>query len=400
MGGRRDDRGRGSLVAAAIPADAKGTQAVTQDLSRTDAMLFSPYRLNGLVLPNRIVMAPMTRSRAKQPGDVPTQLNARYYSQRAGAGLIVTEATQISPEGKGYAWTPGIHSEAQCVGWRLVTDAVHAAGGRIFLQLWHVGRVSISSLQPGGRAPVAPSAIQARDTCVFMIGADGLPRMVPTDPPRALETDEIARIVDDYRRAGRLALQAGFDGVEIHGGNGYLIDQFLRTTTNRRTDRYGGSTDNRIRFLAEVSRAVAAEVGANRTGVRLAPYITFKDMADPQIVDTILAAAQVLADQEIAYIHLAEADWDDAPVVPDSFRNALRRCYAGTIIVAGRYDYARASKILNAGHADLVAFGRPFVANPDLPRRLRLGLPLAEFQTASLFGGGAAGYTDYPALEV
>jgi N-ethylmaleimide reductase len=358
-------------------------------------MLFTPYRLDGLALPSRIVMAPMTRSRSRQPGDVPTELNALYYSQRASAGLIVTEATQISPEGKGYAWTPGIYSEAQRDGWRQVTGAVHAAGGRIFLQLWHVGRVSLSVFQPGGRAPVAPSAIAARDTRVYAIGADGVAQMFPTDPPRALEMAEIARIVDDFRRAAGLAMQAGFDGVEIHGGNGYLIDQFLRATTNRRTDRYGGSIENRIRFLAQVSRAVAREVGASRTGVRLAPYITFKDMADPEIVDTTLAAAEVLADQEIAYIHLAEADWDDAPVVPKSFRVALRERFAGSIIVAGRYDLARATEVLEAGYADLVAFGRPFVANPDLPRRLQLGLPLAEFQTATLFGGSAEGYTDY-----
>jgi N-ethylmaleimide reductase len=376
----------------------KEAQIMSESPSQGTAMLFSPYRLNGLVLPNRIVMAPMTRSRAQQPGDVPTQLNALYYSQRSSAGLIVTEATQISPEGKGYAWTPGIHTEAQRDGWRLVTDAVHEAGGRIVLQLWHVGRVSHSSLQPGGRAPVAPSAIRARDTNVYVIDADGLPKMIPTNTPRALETSEITRVVADFRRAAGLAMQAGFNGVEIHGGNGYLIDQFLRTTTNRRTDRYGGSIENRVRFLAEVTRAVAAEVGANHTGIRLAPYITFKDMADPEIIDTILAAADVLEEQEISYIHLSEADWDDAPVVPDSFRDSLRRRFANTIIVAGRYDYVGASRILEAGHADLVAFGRPFVANPDLPRRLRLGLPLAKPETSSLFGGGAAGYTDYLAL--
>ena len=368
-----------------------------QDGAQDPAILFSPYRLDGLVLPNRIVMAPMTRSRARQPGDVPTELNALYYSQRASAGLIVTEATQISPEGKGYAWTPGIYSEDQRDGWRLVTEAVHAAGGRIVLQLWHVGRVSLASIQPGGRAPVAPSAIRARDTKVFAVDGDGLAKMIPTDEPRALETAEIARVVDDYRRAARLAMQAGFDGVEIHGGNGYLIDQFLRATTNRRTDRYGGSTDNRIRFLAEVTRAVASEAGANRTGVRLAPYITFKDMADPEIVDTILAAAEVLADQEVGYIHLSEADWDDAPVVPESFRVALRKRFAGAIIVAGRYDLARAAEVLDAGYADLIAFGRPFVANPDLPERLRLALPLNAYDRDTFYGGTAVGYTDYPA---
>jgi N-ethylmaleimide reductase len=208
---------------------------------------------------------------------------------------------------------------------------------------------------------------------------------------RAPETTEIARVIADFRRAAGLAMQAGFDGVEIHGGNGYLNDQFLRTTTNRRADRYGGSIENRIRFLAEVTRTVAAEVGANHTGVRLAPYITFKDMADPEIIDTILAAADVLEEQEISYMHLSEADWDDAPVVPDSFRVQLRKRFANTIIVAGGYDCVSALQILDSGHADLVAFGPPFVANPDLPKRLRHGLPLAEPQTSTLFGGGAAG---------
>jgi N-ethylmaleimide reductase len=381
-----------------VPDKTKETYTMSDSASRDAAMLFSSYRLNGFVLPNRIVMAPMTRSRAQQPGDVPTRLNALYYSQRASAGLIVTEATQISPEGKGYAWTPGIHSEAQRDGWRLVTDAVHEAGGRIYLQLLHVGRVSHSSLQPDGSVPVAPSAIRARDTNVHVIDADGLPKMIPTDMPRALETSEIARVVADFRRAGGLAMQAGFDGVEIHGGNGYLVDQFLRTTTNRRTDRYGGSIENRIRFLAEVTRAVAAEVGAKHTGVHLAPYITFKNTADPEIIDTILAAADVLEEQQISYIHLSEADRSEAPILPDSFRASLRQRFANTIIAAGRYDYASASRILDSGHADLVAFGRPFVANPDLPRRLRLDLPLAEPKTSALFGGGAAGYTDYPAL--
>jgi N-ethylmaleimide reductase len=365
---------------------------MSRSASRDAAMLFSPYRLNGLVLPNRIVMASMTRSRAQQPDDVPTQHDALYYSQRAGAGLIITEATQISPDGKGYACTPGIHTEAQRDGWRLVTDAVHAVDGLIFLQLSHVGRVSHSSLQSDGRAPVAPSAIRACDTNVYTIDASGLPKMIPTDTPRALETTEIARVIEDFRRAGSLAMQAGFDGVEIHGGNGYLIDQFLRTTANQRTDRYGGSVEKRVRLLADVTRAVTTEVGANRTGVCLTPYTTFKDMADPEIINTILEATDVLEEQEIAYIHVSEADGDDVPVVSDSFLEALRKHYANTIIVAGRHDRARALQILNAGHADLVAFGRAFVANPDLPRRLRLGLPLAEHQTSGLVGD-ATGYT-------
>jgi N-ethylmaleimide reductase len=374
----------------------KEAEIMSQSASRDIATLFSPYRLNGLILPNRIVMASATRARAQQPDDVPTQLDALYYSERASAGLIVTEAAQISLEGNGYAWTPGIHTEAQREGWRLVTDAVHKAGGRIFLQLSHVGRVSHSSLQPDRSAPVALSAIRARDANVYVVDADGLPKMMLADTLRALETIEIARIVEDFRRAAGLAIQAGFDGVEIHGGNGHLIDQFLRSTTNRRTDRYGGSIENRLRFLAEVTRAVAAEVGSHRTGVRLAPYVALKDLADPEIVDTFLIAVDAMEDQEIAYIHIGEADRDDAPDVPDSFRESVRKRYANTIIVAGRYDYVRALQILNAGHADLVAFGLPFVANPDLARRIRLGLPLAKHQTSSPFGGGGAGDTNYP----
>jgi N-ethylmaleimide reductase len=297
------------------------------------AMLFSPYRLNGLVLPNRIVMASTMRSRPRWSGDVPTQLDALYYGERAGAGLIVTEAAHVSPEGQGHGSTLGIHTEAQRDGWRLVTDSVHDAGGRVFLQLCHVGRIS------------------------------------PSSP-------EIARVVGDFRRAGGLAMQAGFDGVEVNGGDGYLIDQFLRATTNRCIDRYGGSVQERVRFLAEVTRAVAAEVGANHTGVCLAPYPTVADPADPEIIDTMLAAADVLEEQEIAYVNLRDAERDDIPLVPDSFREALRRRYANTIVVAGHYDHARATETLDAGYADLVAFGRQFVANPDLPTRLRLGLPL------------------------
>jgi N-ethylmaleimide reductase len=364
-----------------------------RSISQNETMLFSPYRLDGLVLPNRIVMAPMTRSRAQQPGDVPTYLNALYYRQRASAGLIITEAAHISPEGKGCARTPGMHSAFQRDGWRLVTDAVHDAGGRIFLQLWHAGRLSHSSLQPDGGAPIAPSAIRAGNANVYATDADGLPKMIPVDkPPRALETIEITRVVDDFRRAGNLAMQAGFDGVEVHSGGGYLIEQFLRSTTNRRVDRYGGAVEKRVRFFADVTRAVKSEVGAHRTGVCLSPYTTCEDMADPEVIDTILAAADVLEEQEIAYIHVGEADGD----ISDGFLPSLRKHYSNTIIMPARCDYARASSILDSGYADLVAFGRPFVANPDLPTRLRLGLPLAKHQAASLVGGGAAGYTDYP----
>lgn len=365
------------------------------------APLYSPLSLGPLALPNRLVMAPMTRSRAAQPGDVPTALNATYYAQRASAGLIVTEATQISPEGKGYAWTPGIHTPAQRDGWRLVTDAVHAAGGRIFLQLWHVGRVSHPALQPNGALPVAPSAIAPRGVRVFAIDpAHGTPRFLPCVTPRALALREIPRVVDDYRRAAALAMDAGFDGVEIHGANGYLIDQFLRSTTNRRDDAYGGSPERRLRFLREVVDATSREVGAERVGVRLSPHVTLQDMADPEIIPTALLAAEALQSAGVAYLHLAEADWEDAPAVPLDFRVALRARFRSPIIVAGRYTVERARPLLAAGLADLVAFGRPFLANPDLPRRLREGLPLNPPDPDTFFGGGARGYTDYPTFDV
>lgn len=359
-----------------------------------DSPLFSSLQLGESQLPNRIVMAPMTRARTTQPGNIPNQMMAEYYAQRAAAGLIVSEATQISPQGQGYSFTPGIHTQEQIAGWKLVTDAVHAKGGRIFVQLWHVGRVSHTVFH-NGAAPVAPSAIQPRDTQVWIVDDDGVGSMVDTSMPRALTVEEIGDIVEDFRQAAANAMEADFDGIEFHGGNGYLIDQFLRTVSNHRTDRYGGSVDNRVRFLREVVTAVIKEIGAERVGVRLAPYITIKDMADPEIVDTILYAAGEMEKLKVAYIHLSEADWDDAPTIPEDFRHQLRAAYSGRIIVAGRYDKERGGKILTDGLADLVAFGRPFVANPDLPKRLQENLALADLDGATLFGGDQRGYTDY-----
>ncbi|MBM3117151.1 alkene reductase [Jeongeupia naejangsanensis] len=356
--------------------------------------LFTPYKFGGDTLKNRIVMAPMTRARTTQPGDIPNALMAEYYAQRAGAGLIVTEATQISAASQGYSFTPGVYSAEQVNGWRKVTDAVHAAGGRIYLQLWHVGRVSHPVFHDGGQ-PVAPSAIQPQGTQVWVVGDDGVGRMLDCPMPRALTVEEIAEIVEDFRVAARNAMTAGFDGVEIHGANGYLVDQFLRSVSNQRDDDYGGSPQKRLRFLQEVVNAVADEIGAECTGIRLAPFVTFKDMADPEITGTILLAGEWLAGK-VGYLHLSEADWDDAPQIPDDFRVALRSRFKDTIIVAGRYDEARAEAVLEAGWADLVAFGRPFVANPDLPVRLQHHLPLAALDPATLFGGNAAGYTDYP----
>jgi len=359
-------------------------------------LLFEPVRVGSQLLPNRMVMSPMTRARSAQPGNVPTQAMARYYAQRAGAGLIVSEATQVSPQGQGYSFTPGIHSDEQIAGWSRVTDAVRAQGGRIFLQLWHVGRMSHESFH-GGERPVAPSALSPQ--AKVWIVRDGVGGLVDCPVPRALRRDEIAGVVDQFRRGAANAIAAGFDGVEIHAANGYLIDKFLRTTSNRRDDDYGGSIGNRVRFLDEVTRAVADEVGADRTGVRLAPYITARNMNCPQIVAAILEAARRLQDIGVAYLHLSEADWDDAPHVPDSFRHELRAIYSGALIVAGRYDRERGERILRQGLADLVAFGRPFIANPDLPQRYAHDWPLAAFDPATLFGGDERGYTTYPAYS-
>lgn len=360
--------------------------------------LFQTYQLGPIDLPNRIVMAPMTRCRTTQPGNVPNTLMAEYYAQRAGAGLIISEATQISSQGQGYSFTPGIHSEAQVAGWKKVTDAVHNAGGRMFLQLWHVGRMSHPSFHEDGQ-PVSPSAIPPQASVWIGDPKTGSGGMVECPTPRALATDEIPALVDDYRKAAANAMQAGFDGVELHAANGYLIDQFLRTTSNTRTDAYGGSPENRIRFLLEVAQAVAQEVGADRTGVRLSPFITERGMDDPTAVDTILTAAKELDTLGISYIHLVEADWDDQPNVPGAFRIALRQVFSGTIIVAGRFNRARGDAIIEFGLADLVAFGRPFIANPDLPERLKHALPLADYDSSRLNGGGPEGYVDYPPFE-
>jgi len=363
-------------------------------------MLFTPYRLGALTLPNRIVMPPMTRARAAA-GNVATPLMAQYYAQRASAGLIVSEGTQISPQGQGYAWTPGIHDDAQVAGWRTVTDAVHAAGGRIVAQLWHVGRVSHTALQPGGAAPVSSSALLAEGVKVFVDPQGSGPQggvgaMVQHSMPRALDAAEIPGIVREYAQAARRALAAGFDGIELHGANGYLINQFIDSQANTRTDGYGGSLQNRLRFLREVTEAVAAEIGAERVGVRLAPLTTLQGAVDDTPQATYLAAAHLLDAIGVGYVHIAEADWEDAPVMPVAFKQALRMIYRGTLIYAGKYTVERAEEALAAGWADLIGFGRPFIANPDLPARLRQGRPLNRSDKATFFGGGAQGFTDYP----
>lgn len=360
--------------------------------------LFNPVTIGAIDLPNRVVMAPMTRCRSDQPGDVPNAMMAEYYAQRATAGMIISEATQITPEGKGYSFTPGIHSDAQIAGWKQVTDAVHIAGGRIILQLWHVGRMSHSMFHEDG-LPVAPSAIAPNATVWIADPETGLGGMAECPVPRALETDEIARVIEDYRIAAHNAKVVGFDGVEIHAANGYLIDEFLRSTSNQRDDIYGGSVENRIRFAVEVAKVVSAEVGAERTGIRFSPFITQRGMDDADAPHTILTLARELDRIGLAYIHLAEADWDDAPGTPEWFRRKLREIYSGVVMVAGGYMPDKAEAMLEKNCVDAVAFGRPFIANPDLPRRFAENLPLSDFDGDTLFGGDAAGYTTYRAAS-
>ncbi|MGY0399546.1 MAG: alkene reductase, partial [Ostreibacterium sp.] len=310
--------------------------------------LLSNYTLGDLTLKNRVVLAPMTRSRTNQPDDTPSDMMVTYYGQRATAGLIITEATQISQQGKGYDLTPGIYTDGQIQHWKKVTDEVHAKGGKIYSQLWHVGRVSHPLIQKDGQLPVAPSAIKPVDTQVYII-KDGQAQMIDCEMPKALEIDEILDVINDFRQAAKNAMEAGFDGVEIHGANGYLIDQFLRTNSNKRTDQYGGSVENRTRILEEIVQAVCDEIGKEKVGIRLAPYVAFKDMDCLEIVDTILYAAKKLQDIGIGYIHLSEADFSDALDIPEDFRVQLRNNYKGTIVVAGSYTKEKAEKILNAG---------------------------------------------------
>jgi len=365
--------------------------------------LFAPLQLGGQQLKNRIVLPPLTRQRAGQPGDVATDLMAQYYRQRAGAGLIVTEGTQIEARGKGYAWTPGIHDASQIAGWRKVTRAVHAEGGVIYAQLWHVGRVSHHALQPGGGAPVAPSAIQARKVKAFIETGPGVGELVEPPVPRALSVAEIGEIVALYAQAARNALMAGFDGVEIHAANGYLVNQFISAHSNHRTDEYGGSLANRLRFLDQIVQAVAAVVGPERLGVRFTPLFasTNEDRVYIGLVEddphtTYLEAIAVLERAGVGYLSIAEADWDNAPDLPPAFRRAVRDSFSGKILVAGRYTAEKGARLIEEGLADLIAFGRPFIANPDLPQRIANGWPLNALDASTLYGGAARGLTDYP----
>jgi N-ethylmaleimide reductase len=355
--------------------------------------VFAPYGVGPLTLKNRMVMAPLTRSRA-EAGNLPSRMAAEYYSQRAGAGLIVTEATQAGAGGQGYIATPGIHSQEQVAAWRKVTDAVHQKGGLIFVQLWHVGRISHPDFR-NGEAPVAPSAIAPRGVQTYTAG--GL-KDIPV--PRALEKNEIGAIVDEFRNAASNAKSAGFDGVEVHGANGYLLDQFLEDGTNQRTDEYGGSVENRARLLFEVIDAVGQVWGRDRIGVRLSPGGTFNDMCERHPAETFAYVVKRLATLNLAYLHLIEPT---GPVgehpSPDLSARFFRPLYPGTLIVASGYTLERANAVLKAGLADLVAFGQAFLANPDLVARFRRGAALNTPNPASYYGGGGEGYIDYPALD-
>lgn len=361
--------------------------------------LFTPISLGELALPNRIVLAPLTRSRAGQPGNVPTPLMAEYYTQRAGAGLIISEATNISRIARGYALTPGIYSAEQVEGWRLVTESVHAAGGRIVLQLWHCGRMSHESLHPG-QSPVAPSDAPCDGCMVFTVDASGQGCLSPVSPARALALHEIQATITDYATAARNAMAAGFDGVEIHAANGYLIHQFLASNTNLRDDAYGGDLAGRCRLLFEVMDAVLGEVPAGRVGVRLSPLFSRNGMADADPAETHGHVAAHLDALNIAYLHVADTDvmGGSAPQM-DAMLPFTRPRFRGPLMLNGAYDPQRAADAISAGDADLVAFGRLYLANPDLPERIRQGGPYNEPNPATFYGGGAEGYTDYPTLQ-
>jgi N-ethylmaleimide reductase len=360
----------------------------------TTSKLLSPFRLGRLELKNRMVLAPMTRSRALVDGNVPNPLAVPYYVQRASAGLLITEATQVSPQGVGYIRTPGIHSLEQVAGWRKVTDAVHAAGGIIFAQLWHVGRVSHPDFHDG-QLPVAPSAIPV-DGEVFTF--QGKKRIVT---PRALKTEELPGIVEQFRRAAENAREAGFDGVELHGSNGYLLDQFLRDGSNQRTDAYGGSLENRARFPLEVARAVVGVWGAERVGYRLLPQpFPYAGMTDSNPAETFTYMARELNRLGLGYLHVTEAvSGKGVPSAEQRITPLLRKVFQGALIANGGYDAHTGEAALSRGEADLVSYGVPFLANPDLPERFRHEAPLNPPDFATFFSGEEKGYTDYPALR-
>ncbi|HDL8241179.1 TPA: alkene reductase [Yersinia enterocolitica] len=362
------------------------------------AKLFSPLKVGALTLPNRVFMAPLTRLRSIEPGDIPTPLMAEYYRQRASAGLIITEATQISFQAKGYAGAPGLHTQEQLNAWKKITQAVHDEGGHIAVQLWHVGRISHNSLQPGQQAPVAPSAIAA-DTRTTVRDETGAWVRVPCSTPRALETEEIPGIITDFRQATANAREAGFDYIELHAAHGYLLHQFMSPASNQRTDQYGGSIENRTRLTLEVVDATAAEWDAERIGIRISPLGPFNGLDNGEDQEeAALYLIEELNKRHIAYLHISEPDWAGGKPYSDAFRDAVRARFKGVIIGAGAYTAEKAESLIEKGFIDAVAFGRSYISNPDLVERLQQNAPLNEPDGETFYGGGAKGYTDYPKL--
>lgn len=362
------------------------------------AKLFSPLKVGALTLPNRVFMAPLTRLRSIEPGDIPTPLMAEYYRQRASAGLIITEAIQISFQAKGYAGAPGLHTQEQLNAWKKITQAVHDEGGHIAVQLWHVGRISHNSLQPGQQAPVAPSAIAA-DTRTTVRDETGAWVRVPCSTPRALETEEIPGIITDFRQATANAREAGFDYIELHAAHGYLLHQFMSPASNQRTDQYGGSIENRTRLTLEVVDATAAEWGAERIGIRISPLGPFNGLDNGEDQEeAALYLIEELNKRHIAYLHISEPDWAGGKPYSDAFRDAVRARFKGVIIGAGAYTAEKAESLIEKGFIDAVAFGRSYISNPDLVERLQQNAPLNEPDGETFYGGGAKGYTDYPKL--
>ncbi|MEO0320710.1 MAG: alkene reductase [Pseudomonadota bacterium] len=354
--------------------------------------LFEPLKMGALDLPHRIFMAPLTRNRA-HPDGTPHEMAIEYYRQRAGAGLIISEASQVSPMGKGYIDTPGIHDDAFIEPWKKITDAVHEAGGRMFLQLWHVGRISHTDLLPDGRAPLSASSLQA-DAKAFT--RDGFK---PTAKPEAMNLDQIRSTIDEYVSGARRAIAAGFDGVEIHGANGYLIDQFIRSKTNQRDDDYGGPLENRLRFITEIIDGVTGEVGTERTGLRLSPTGTFGDIADDDPATTFGTLVRHLNQKGLAYLHMVEKFAQNLSDADHDILKTVRAAWDGLYIANGDYSAQDGAKAIASGYADAVAYGRAFIANPDLPNRFALGASLNEPNEKTFYGGNEEGYTDYPFLS-
>ncbi|MCB6183805.1 N-ethylmaleimide reductase [Leeia sp. TBRC 13508] len=360
--------------------------------------LFTPLQAGAVTLKNRITMAPLTRLRNREPGDVPTDLAVTHYAQRASAGLIIAEGTHISPTAKGYAGAPGIYSEEQVNAWKRVNEAVHTKGGVTSVQLWHTGRISHTDLQPNGELPIAPSAIAA-DSNTNTRDANGNLQRVPCSAPRAMEVAEVEDLLEDYRKATDNARRAGFDLVEIHAAHGYLLHQFLSPEANHRTDNYGGSVENRARLVLQVVDAVVGEWSADRVGIRISPLGIFNGLSDVGQEETALYLVEELAKRKLAYLHISEPDWAGAPAFTEAFRQAVRQRYSGVIIAAGGYTAEKAEAAIASGFADAVAFGRPFIANPDLVERFASGAALAEVNFDTVYGGSEVGYTDYPALS-